>query len=113
MTFAVTPTTLRAPAALAGWRRRPGATPPRFAVVLATSSGVGGERTRPTFARLREELLQLHAEADLTQSKGNMPVTGMLNAVFMGPEDCPVSLSKFSGTSHYSKCDSQKVKGAV
>ncbi|CAD6230189.1 unnamed protein product [Miscanthus lutarioriparius] len=49
----------------------PGAAPPLFAVVLATSSGVGGERTPPTFASLREELLQLHAEADLTQSKAN------------------------------------------
>lgn len=71
MAFAVTLTPLRATAVLAGWRRRPGATPPRFAVVLATSTGVGGERTPPTFRRLREELLQLHAEADLTQSKAN------------------------------------------
>jgi hypothetical protein len=72
MAFAVTLTPLRATAVLAGWRRRPGVTPPRFAVVLATSTGVGGERTPPTFRRLREELLQLHAEADLTQSKGNI-----------------------------------------
>lgn len=71
MAFAVTLTPLRATAVLAGWRRRPGATPPRFAVVLATSTGVGGEPTPPTFRRLREELLQLHAEADLTQSKAN------------------------------------------
>ncbi|ONM38946.1 hypothetical protein ZEAMMB73_Zm00001d043764 [Zea mays] len=71
MAFAVTLTPLRATAVLAGWRRRPGVTPPRFAVVLATSTGVGGERTPPTFRRLREELLQLHAEADLTQSKAN------------------------------------------
>ncbi|WVZ69163.1 hypothetical protein U9M48_017998 [Paspalum notatum var. saurae] len=78
MDFAVAPMPLAPPLrqpdalALAGWRRRPGATPPRFAVVLAaSSSGVGGERTPPTFGRLREELLQLHAEADLTQSKAN------------------------------------------
>ena len=110
MTFAVTPTTLRPPAALAGWRRRPGAAPPLFAVVLATSSGVGGERTPPTFARLREEFLQLHAEADLTQSKGNMSVTGTLNVVLMGPERAPVSLSKCSDTSYYSKRGSQRVQ---
>ncbi|KAJ1284933.1 hypothetical protein BS78_03G243300 [Paspalum vaginatum] len=70
----VAPLLLRSPdaLALAGWRRRPGATPQRFAVVLAAaSSGVGGERAPPTFGRLREELLQLHAEADLTQSKAN------------------------------------------
>ena len=73
---------LRPPDSLAGWRRSPGATPPpRFAVVLATSSGVGGERAPPTFGRLREELLQLHAEADLTQSKGNIVITGMCSAV--------------------------------
>jgi hypothetical protein len=74
MAFAVTLTPLRATAVLAGWRRRPGATPPRFAIVLATSTGtgVGGERSPPTFRHLREELLQLHAEADLTQSKGNI-----------------------------------------
>ncbi|PAN29022.1 hypothetical protein PAHAL_5G194200 [Panicum hallii] len=75
MAFAVAPLPvappLRPPDALAGWRRRPGAgPPPRFTVVLAASSGFGGERAPPTFGRLREELLQLHAEADLTQSKG-------------------------------------------
>ncbi|CAO2178648.1 unnamed protein product [Urochloa humidicola] len=76
MAFAVAPLPVAPPlrphGALAGWRRRPGvATHPRFAVVLAASSGVGGERAPPTFGRLREELLQLHAEADLTQSKAN------------------------------------------
>ncbi|XP_034596026.1 uncharacterized protein [Setaria viridis] len=75
MAFAVAPPPvvppLRPPVALVGWRRRPRATPPRFAVVLAASSGVSGERAPPTFGRLREELLQLHAEADLTQSKAN------------------------------------------
>jgi len=76
MAFAVAPLPvsppLRPPDSLAGWRRSPGATPPpRFAVVLAASSGVGGERAPLTFGRLREELLQLHAEADLTQSKAN------------------------------------------
>ncbi|CAL4961918.1 unnamed protein product [Urochloa decumbens] len=71
MAFAVAPP-LRPPGALAGWRKRPGAaTPPRLAVALAASSRVGGERAPPTFGRLREELLQLHAEADLTQSKAN------------------------------------------
>nr|CAB3473984.1 unnamed protein product [Digitaria exilis] len=75
MPFAVAPLPvappLRPPDTLAGWRRRPGPNPPRFAVVLAASSGVGAERAPPTFGRLREELLQLHAEADLTQSKAN------------------------------------------
>lgn len=87
MAFAVAPPPvvppLRPPVALVGWRRRPRATPPRFAVVLAASSGVSGERAPPTFGRLREELLQLHAEADLTQSKGNMAITGMFSAAFM------------------------------
>ena len=87
MAFAVAPLPvsppLRPPDSLAGWRRSPGATPPpRFAVVLAASSGVGGERAPPTFGRLREELLQLHAEADLTQSKGNVAITGMFVALF-------------------------------
>jgi hypothetical protein len=88
MAFAVAPLPvappLRPPDALAGWRRRPGAgPPPRFTVVLAASSGFGGERAPPTFGRLREELLQLHAEADLTQSKGNIAITVMFSAVFM------------------------------
>ncbi|KAL6840492.1 hypothetical protein ACP4OV_030302 [Aristida adscensionis] len=51
--------------AAAAWRRR---APPRFVVA---ASGGDGERAPPTFGRLREELLQLHAEADLTQSKAN------------------------------------------
>jgi hypothetical protein len=60
------------PSAAGGWRRRPWATPrrphPRFVVVACTRDGDPGQ---PTFGRLREQLLQLHAEADLTQSKGN------------------------------------------
>ncbi|KAM0921309.1 hypothetical protein ACQ4PT_006951 [Festuca glaucescens] len=55
------------PAAGAWWRRaRP--TPRRF--VLAASSRGGGP-VPPTFEFLREQLLQLHAEANLTQSKAN------------------------------------------
>ena len=80
MAFAVTPLRVPAGLGLGGWRRSPGAAPPRVPVVLATSSAVSGERTPPTFGRLREELLQLHAEADLTQSKGNMSITGHCNA---------------------------------
>jgi hypothetical protein len=84
MAFAVAlPLTVAPRVALVGWRRRPEAAPSRFAVVLAASSGVSGERAPPTFGRLREELLQLHAEADLTQSKGNMATTGMFDAAFM------------------------------
>ena len=101
MAFSVAPP-LRPPDFLAGWRRSPGATPPRFAVVLATSSGVGGERAPPTFGRLREELLQLHAEADLTQSKGNVAITGMFVALFTSCDSCMPSTilrPKFSSTS--------------
>jgi len=107
MAFAVAPLPvsppLRPPDSLAGWRRSPGATPPpRFAVVLAASSGVGGERAPPTFGRLREELLQLHAEADLTQSKGNVAITGMFVALFTSCDSCMPSTilrPKFSSTS--------------
>ena len=115
MAFAVAPLPvsppLRPPDSLAGWRRSPGATPPpRFAVLLAASSGVGGERAPPTFGRLREELLQLHAEADLTQSKGNVAITGMFVALFTSCDSCMPSTilrPKFSSTSNYNKYDSQ------
>ncbi|KAF7030263.1 hypothetical protein CFC21_041846 [Triticum aestivum] len=59
------------PAARAGWRRARAAPRP---LVLAASSRGGGPAPAPapsTFDRLREQLLQLHAEADLTQSKAN------------------------------------------
>nr|BAJ89644.1 predicted protein [Hordeum vulgare subsp. vulgare] len=55
------------PAARAGWRL---ARPAPRRLVLAASSRGGGPAP-PTFDRLREQLLQLHAEADLTQSKAN------------------------------------------
>uniref|UniRef100_A0A8I6X2N9 Uncharacterized protein n=1 Tax=Hordeum vulgare subsp. vulgare TaxID=112509 RepID=A0A8I6X2N9_HORVV len=58
------------PAARAGWRL---ARPAPRRLVLAASSRGGGPAPAPappTFDRLREQLLQLHAEADLTQSKG-------------------------------------------
>ncbi|KAL6615849.1 hypothetical protein ACP70R_038119 [Stipagrostis hirtigluma subsp. patula] len=51
--------------AAAAWRRR---APPRLVLVASTRDG---QRAPPTFGRLREELLQLHAEADLTQSRAN------------------------------------------
>lgn len=101
MALAVAP--LWPPPTLAGWRRRLWATPPRFPVVLAASNGIGGERAPPTFGRLREELLQLHAEAGLTQSKGNMAITVMLSVVFIGLGYATVLLSELSDTSHYSK----------
>uniref|UniRef100_A0ACD5VKH8 Uncharacterized protein n=9 Tax=Avena sativa TaxID=4498 RepID=A0ACD5VKH8_AVESA len=56
------------PLAAGAWWRRARSTPRRF--VLATSSR-GGDPSPPTFDGLREQLLQLHAEADLTQSKAN------------------------------------------
>lgn len=56
------------PPAAGAWWRRARAKPRRF--VLAASSRAGGQAP-PTFERLREQLLQLHAEADLTQSKAN------------------------------------------
>ncbi|KAE8819709.1 hypothetical protein D1007_02369 [Hordeum vulgare] len=59
------------PAARAGWRL---ARPAPRRLVLAASSRGGGPAPAPappTFDRLREQLLQLHAEADLTQSKAN------------------------------------------
>jgi uncharacterized membrane protein YccC len=60
------------PPAAGVWWRRARAAPRRF--VLAASSRAGG-KAPPTFERLREQLLQLHAEADLTQSKGiHIPV---------------------------------------
>ncbi|KAM0899543.1 hypothetical protein ACQ4PT_021222 [Festuca glaucescens] len=63
----VAPPPLPPPAAGAWWRRaRP--TPRRFVLV---ASSRGGGPVPPTFELLREQLLQLHAEADLTQSKAN------------------------------------------
>uniref|UniRef100_A0A453FAC5 Uncharacterized protein n=1 Tax=Aegilops tauschii subsp. strangulata TaxID=200361 RepID=A0A453FAC5_AEGTS len=57
------------PAARAGWR--PARAAPRRLVLAASSRGGGPAPAPPTFDRLREQLLQLHAEADLTQSKAN------------------------------------------
>ncbi|CAM0882249.1 unnamed protein product [Alopecurus aequalis] len=54
-------------AAGAWWRRGARATPRRF-VLAASSRGV--DPAPVTFDRLREQLFQLQAEADLTQSKG-------------------------------------------
>lgn len=54
------------PPAAGAWWRRARATPRRF-VLAASSRGV--DPAPPTFERLRGQLLQLHAEADLTQSK--------------------------------------------
>ncbi|XP_052135020.1 uncharacterized protein LOC127753611 isoform X2 [Oryza glaberrima] len=70
MAFAVAPPVAPPPPSpAAAWgRRRARATPPRFALAESTRDG---DPAPPTFERLREQLLQLHAEADLTQSKAN------------------------------------------
>lgn len=70
MAFAVAPPVAPPPPSpAAAWgRRRARATPPRFALAASTRDG---DPAPPTFERLREQLLQLHAEADLTQSKAN------------------------------------------
>ncbi|XP_062206604.1 uncharacterized protein LOC133908546 isoform X2 [Phragmites australis] len=72
MTFAVAPLPVAPPipppSVAVAWRPRSRLAPPRF--VLAVSSR-DGEPAPPAFGRLREELLQLHKEADLTQSKAN------------------------------------------
>ncbi|GJN17983.1 hypothetical protein PR202_gb05094 [Eleusine coracana subsp. coracana] len=74
MAFAVAPP-LPLSSATGGWRRRPWATAPRF-VVVACTRDVGP--VPRTFGRLREQLLQLHAEADLTQSKANSARTRLV-----------------------------------
>ncbi|TVU35438.1 hypothetical protein EJB05_17327 [Eragrostis curvula] len=73
MAFAVTPRPvappLPPPSAASGWRLpRTWATHQRFVGVACTRDG---DPAPLTFGRLREQLLQLHAEADLTQSKAN------------------------------------------
>ncbi|XP_015689667.2 uncharacterized protein LOC102706990 [Oryza brachyantha] len=69
MAFAVAPPLAPPPPSpAAAWGRRTRETPPRFALAVSTSDGDPAPRT---FEQLREQLLQLHAEADLTQSKAN------------------------------------------
>ncbi|KAF0917809.1 hypothetical protein E2562_021481 [Oryza meyeriana var. granulata] len=71
MAFAVAPPLAPpppSPTAAWGWGTRPRATPLRFALAASTRDV---DPAPPTFERLREQLLQLHAEADLTQSKAN------------------------------------------
>ncbi|KAL5222212.1 hypothetical protein ABZP36_026925 [Zizania latifolia] len=71
MAFAVAPPLAPPrPSPAAAWGR-PGrlrGTPPRFALAASIRDG---DPAPPTFERLREQLLQFHAEADLTQSKAN------------------------------------------
>uniref|UniRef100_A0A0E0JMU2 Uncharacterized protein n=1 Tax=Oryza punctata TaxID=4537 RepID=A0A0E0JMU2_ORYPU len=70
MAFAVAPPVAPPPPSpAAAWgSRRARATPRRFALAASTRDGDPAPRT---FELLREQLLQLHAEADLTQSKAN------------------------------------------
>ncbi|KQK09275.2 uncharacterized protein LOC100829905 [Brachypodium distachyon] len=63
--FLVAPPFPPPPAAAAWWRRA------RERPRCLVASSRGGDPAPPTFERLREQLLQLHAEADLTQSKAN------------------------------------------
>ncbi|KAG8055754.1 hypothetical protein GUJ93_ZPchr0001g29491 [Zizania palustris] len=69
MAFAVAPPP-PSPSPAAAWGRRVHLreTPPRFALAASIR---GGDPAPLTFERLREQLLQLNEEADLTQSKAN------------------------------------------
>uniref|UniRef100_A0A0D9V4I5 Uncharacterized protein n=1 Tax=Leersia perrieri TaxID=77586 RepID=A0A0D9V4I5_9ORYZ len=75
MAFAVAPPLPPPPPSpAAAWGKRSRATPLRFVLAASTRDRDPAPAPGPapaTFERLREQLLQLHAEAELTQSKAN------------------------------------------